>query len=216
MILYSPNALSSQRMEIKSADFVLSTAKLSGCPRQFLPEYALIGRSNVGKSSLINMLCNKAGLAKTSSTPGKTVSMNYFKINNNWFMVDLPGYGYARRSKSLRNEWQATLTQYLQNREQLQCLLVLVDSRISPQDIDLEFINYLGEKAIPFVIVFTKLDKLKANEAEKNIETFCEEMLKSWQELPQMFRTSAIEKTGREELLRFIYRINKEFNTANS
>lgn len=131
-------------------------------------------------------------------------------------MVDLPGYGYARRSKSLRNEWQATLTQYLQNREQLQCLLVLVDSRISPQDIDLEFINYLGEKAIPFVIVFTKLDKLKANEAEKNIETFCEEMLKSWQELPQMFRTSAIEKTGREELLRFIYRINKEFNTANS
>ncbi|GAB1447846.1 MAG: ribosome biogenesis GTP-binding protein YihA/YsxC [Bacteroidia bacterium] len=198
-------------MEVKSAVFKMSVSGLKECPKPVYPEYAFIGRSNVGKSSLINMLCGKKEMARTSSTPGKTVSMNYFMINDNWYLVDLPGYGFAKRSKTLRHEWSHSLSEYIKKRENLACVFVLVDSRIPPQLNDLSFVNFLGENQIPFSIIFTKLDKLKPQEAEANIEAFCEEMSKDWAHLPDMFRTSALDKTGRKEVLNAIGAINDSF-----
>ncbi len=198
-------------MEVKSAVFKMSAAGLKECPKAIFPEYAFIGRSNVGKSSLINMLCKKKELARTSSTPGKTVSMNYFMVNDNWFIVDLPGYGFAKRSKEQRHAWSNALSNYLQKREVLACVFVLVDSRIEPQLNDLSFINFLGQHAIPFCIVFTKLDKLKPEAAEKNIALFCETLLLDWEQLPDMIRTSSLDQTGKKELLNYIGRINDQF-----
>jgi len=198
-------------MEVKSAVFKMSAAGLKECPKAIFPEYAFIGRSNVGKSSLINMLCKKKELARTSSTPGKTVSMNYFMVNDNWFIVDLPGYGFAKRSKEQRHAWSNALSNYLQKREVLACVFVLVDSRIEPQMNDLSFINFLGQNSIPFCIVFTKLDKLKPEAAEKNIELFCETLLLDWEQLPDMIRTSSHDQTGRKELLNYVGNINDQF-----
>jgi GTP-binding protein len=198
-------------MEVKSAVFKMSAAGLKECPKAIFPEYAFIGRSNVGKSSLINMLCKKKELARTSSTPGKTVSMNYFMVNDNWFIVDLPGYGFAKRSKEKRHEWSNALSNYLQKREVLACVFVLVDSRIEPQLNDLSFINFLGQNSIPFCIVFTKLDKLKPEAAEKNIAQFCETLLLDWEQLPDMIRTSSHDLTGRKELLNYVGSINGQF-----
>lgn len=201
-------------MLIKSAAFKLSTNELKGCPVTDFPEYAFIGRSNVGKSSLINMLVNRNELARTSSNPGKTISMNYYLINQNWYLVDLPGYGYARRSKSLRNNWENTFMAYLNARINLVNVFVLIDSRVPPQQSDIEFINRLGEKEIPFSIVFTKLDKLKNQEAEENIGKFKQTLLQYWEELPVSFNTSSVSKTGRKELLNYIEECNKNFNLA--
>ena len=198
-------------MDIKSAVFKTSAGALKDCPMQEIPEYAFIGRSNVGKSSLINMLVQKKELARTSNTPGKTITMNYFLINDEWNIVDLPGYGYARRSKTLRATWEINLLSYLQKREVLVNLFVLIDSRIEPQKSDLEFINLLGEKGIPFCIVFTKLDKVKPAESQANIDKFTAAMLESWEELPEVFKTSSLDKTGREELLKYITKMNKDF-----
>ncbi|MDP1727779.1 MAG: ribosome biogenesis GTP-binding protein YihA/YsxC [Bacteroidota bacterium] len=198
-------------MDIKSAEYKTSANALKDCPMQEMPEYAFIGRSNVGKSSLINMLVQKKELARTSNTPGKTISMNFFLVNDDWYIVDLPGYGYARRSKVLRAEWEKTLLAYLQKREMMVCLFVLIDSRIEPQKSDLDFITFLGEKAIPFCIVFTKLDKIKPTESEANIDNFCNKLMESWEELPTIFKTSSLDKTGREELLKYIAKLNKEF-----
>lgn len=196
-------------VEIKSAEFKISTENRIGCPKSLFLEFAFIGRSNVGKSSLINMLCEKKELARTSSTPGKTISMNYFLINNKWFLVDLPGYGYAKRSKEMRGKWEITLVDYLRNRENLQCLFVLVDSRIKPQTSDLSFINMLGKMQVPFSIVFTKLDKLKSDVSQKNISEFKEALLDDWENLPTFFETSAKVKIGRKEILRYISSILK-------
>ena len=198
-------------MEVKSAVFKMSVPGLKECPKAIFPEYAFIGRSNVGKSSLINMLCKKKELARTSSTPGKTVSMNYFMINDNWYLVDLPGYGFAKRSKEKRHEWSSALSNYLQKREPLACVFVLVDSRVPPQMNDISFINFLGQNQIPFCVVFTKLDKLKSAEADANIESFCAELALDWEQMPQMFKTSALDQTGRKEILNFIGKINDEF-----
>lgn len=198
-------------MEVKSAVFKMSVPGLKECPKAIFPEYAFIGRSNVGKSSLINMLCKKKELARTSSTPGKTVSMNYFMINDNWYLVDLPGYGFAKRSKEKRHEWSSALSNYLQKREPLACVFVLVDSRVPPQMNDISFINFLGQNQIPFCVVFTKLDKLKSVEADANIEAFCAELALDWEQMPQMFKTSALDQTGRKDILNFIGKINDEF-----
>jgi len=201
-------------MEIKNATFLKSIGDTKDCPEPNMPEFAFIGRSNVGKSSLINMLCGKKELAKTSSTPGKTVSMNYFLIDEKWYIVDLPGYGYAKRSRTLREEWEVTLKRYLRTRPSLACLMLLIDARITPQKIDLDFIYFLGTENIPFSIVFTKLDKLKPEGAVKNIHDFCAEMYKSWEELPTIFKTSSFDKTGKEDILAFIDDLNKEFTKA--
>ncbi len=199
-------------MEIKSAEYKLSIHSLKEAPKGHFPEYAFIGRSNVGKSSLINMLTGKKELARTSSTPGKTISMNYFLINNGWYIVDLPGYGYAKRSKTLRSAWEKELEYYLSKRETLICLFVLIDSRIPPQTNDLSFIGMLGQHRVPFAIVFTKTDKLKPGAAEANIQAFCDELLKDWQALPEIFKTSSLEKTGREEMLAYIESLNKTYH----
>ncbi len=198
-------------MLIESAKFTISAASLKDCPKGDLPEYAFIGRSNVGKSSLINTLLQRNELARTSSTPGKTITMNYFLINEDWYVVDLPGYGYAKRSKTLRSAWEKSLWQYLKSRENLVNLFVLVDSRIPPQEKDLTFINELGEAGIPFSIVYTKLDKLKAIEAEENIKQFEAKLLENWEELPSSFQTSSVSKLGKEELLKFIVKHSKNW-----
>jgi GTP-binding protein len=198
-------------MLIESAKFTLSAASLKDCPKGDLPEYAFIGRSNVGKSSLINTLLQRNELARTSSTPGKTITMNYFLINEDWYIVDLPGYGYAKRSKTLRTSWEKSLWQYLNSRENLVNLFVLIDSRIPPQEKDLTFINQLGEAGIPFSIVFTKLDKLKAVEAEENIKKFEATLLENWEELPTIFQTSSVSKLGKEEMLKFIVKHSKSW-----
>lgn len=182
------------------------------CPKPVLPEYAFIGRSNVGKSSLINMLCQRKSLAKVSSTPGKTQLINHFLINDNWYLADLPGYGYAKVSKVKRTKFHNFTLDYLRNRENLMCTFVLVDSRIKPQTIDLEFFEFCGTKKIPFVIVFTKFDKLKKTEKEKNIALYQEKLLESWNALPPMFFTSAVKGTGRDEILDFIAETNTLFN----
>ncbi|AFD05682.1 ribosome biogenesis GTP-binding protein YihA/YsxC [Solitalea canadensis] len=199
-------------MIIKSAEFVCSNTQVSKLPPPSLPEYAFIGRSNVGKSSLINMLTGKKGLAKTSQTPGKTQLINHFQINNNWFLVDLPGYGFARVSKTSAEKWGKFIRQYLSKRENLQCVMVLVDSRLEPQKIDLQFIDSLGELGLPFVIVFTKSDKQSKGKTAQNVQLFKNELLKTWEEVPQLFVTSAEDKSGREELLEFIDSVNQSFN----
>jgi len=191
-------------MEQLNVEYIGSYPSEKKCPQAKYPEFAFIGRSNVGKSSLINMLCGRKNIARVSNTPGKTQLLNFFKVNQDWYLVDLPGYGYAKVSKKLRGKWQGMIGEYLKNRSSLSCTFVLLDSRHPLQDIDLEFINWLGENAIAFVIVYTKTDKLKPNDIEKNIAIIREELLQYWEELPQQFITSAKTKEGKEELLTFI------------
>tara|TARA_R110002051_G_scaffold14286_1_gene46558 strand:+ start:144 stop:770 length:627 start_codon:yes stop_codon:yes gene_type:complete len=199
-------------MKIKSADFVISNSKVTHCPKEPLPEYAFIGRSNVGKSSLINMLTQRKSLAKTSGRPGKTQLINHFKINDNWFLVDLPGYGYARVSKKDKKTFQKYITDYFRERQQLVCAFVLVDIRHEPQKIDLEFMEWMGENAIPFCIIFTKADKLKPKAIENHINAYLKDLLAGiWEETPQYFVTSSTNDIGREELLLFIDDLNEKF-----
>tara|TARA_X000000368_G_C23035418_1_gene714368 strand:+ start:686 stop:1294 length:609 start_codon:yes stop_codon:yes gene_type:complete len=198
-------------MKIKNAEFVISNSDYKICPAPKMAEYAFIGRSNVGKSSLINALVNKKNLAKVSGRPGKTQLINHFIINNEWYLVDLPGFGFAKISKSKRSEFHDMVSEYLMNRNNLMCLFVLIDSRHKPQSIDQEFMQWLAEKGIPFVMVFTKTDKLGKIALAKNIETYKVEMLKSWQELPQIFITSAEKKIGTKEITTFIENLNPKF-----
>jgi len=198
-------------MEIKNPRFLKSSQKLSELPPDDKPEYAFVGRSNVGKSSLINRLCNRKQLAKTSGTPGKTQLINHFLIDDTWYIVDLPGYGYAQVSKKERRVFQSMITEFVVERESLMCVMVLIDSRIKPQKIDLEFIEFLGVNEVPFVIVFTKTDKPKKTELAANIELFKNTMLETWEELPPMFQTSAVKGTGKEKLLGYIDEVNKLF-----
>lgn len=195
-------------MRIKTATFVVSNQEVSKCPKNNLPEYAFIGRSNVGKSSLINMLTNQKKLAKTSGRPGKTQLINHFIINQQWYLVDLPGYGYARVSRSTKNIFQKFITAYFKQRKQLVCAFVLIDIRHEPQPIDLEFMKWLGENAIPFNIVFTKSDKLKPKAIERNIENYSGVLKEQWEELPQYFITSSLNYDGKLELLTHIGQIN--------
>jgi len=198
-------------VKIKSAEFIISNTDVAKCPKNSIPEYAFIGRSNVGKSSLINMLVGRKSLAKTSGRPGKTQLINHFKINDNWFLVDLPGYGYAQISKSKRKTFQKFITDYFFNRKQLVCTFLLVDSRHEPQKIDLEFMRFLGENEIPFCIVFTKADKLNSSNINKNLQVYQQKVLKDgWESMPQSFVTSATSKDGRDELLTFIEGVNLE------
>ena len=196
-------------MKIKSAEFVISNTEIEKCPKERIPEYAFIGRSNVGKSSLINMLTGRKSLAKTSGKPGKTQLINHFKINENWFLVDLPGYGYAKVSKKDRSIFAKFIYEYLEKRETLICTFVLVDSRQEPQKIDLLFIEWLGKKQIPFVIVFTKMDKLSSSQLNKNLTKYKTEMLKTWEEIPQTFMSSAESGLGKLEILKFIEGTNE-------
>src|SRR5574344_968534 len=196
-------------MEIKKAAFTLSSPRVGRCPKDDKPEYAFIGRSNVGKSSLINMLCNHKGLAKTSSTPGKTLLINHFIINNEWYLVDLPGYGYAKRSKSVSQKLEQMISGYILQRQQLVNVFVLIDIRLDPQQIDREFIDWLGESNVPFTIVFTKADKLGIVKAKQNAGTWMEKLKDRWETLPPFFVTSSEKKTGREEILDYIEEINK-------
>lgn len=191
-------------MIIKEATFIKSTTSYKDCPPPDRHEIAFIGRSNVGKSSLINMLCNNHRLAKTSATPGKTQTINHFLINNSWYLVDLPGYGYAKVNKKIRNSFQTFISSYILNRENLDCVFVLVDSRHEPRKIDLEFLAWCGENQIPIAIVMTKTDKLKPTELEQNIQLYTETLLQEWEETPPMFFTSAENKHGKEELLEYI------------
>jgi len=204
-------------MKINSAEFIISNSEVSKCPLERLPEYAFIGRSNVGKSSLINMLANHKNLAKTSGKPGKTQLINHFKINNNWFLVDLPGYGYARVSKKTKEVFQQFITDYFEKREQLVCAFVLIDIRHEAQQIDLEFIEYLGETEVPFCIVFTKADKIAKTKIEAHVAAYRKQLLaNNWEEMPQHFVTSATESTGKENLLQFIDEVNQEvFKSQN-
>ena len=197
-------------MEIKNAEFVLSAPRESMCPKDTKPEYAFIGRSNVGKSSLINMLTNNRKLAKTSSTPGKTLLINHFIINNEWYLVDLPGYGFAKRSKSELQKLEQMITGYLLQRQQLVNVFLLVDIRLEAQKVDLDFIQWLGSSSIPFAIVFTKADKLSATKANQNVEAYKKVLSETWEELPPIFITSAEKKQGRDEILDYISQINKE------
>lgn len=197
-------------MQIKSAEFVISSPDVSGCPAPDKPEYAFIGRSNVGKSSLINHLTNRKKLAKTSSTPGKTQLINHFSINDSWYLVDLPGYGWAQTSKVNKAAWKKMINTYLEERQNLACVFVLVDSRHEPQKIDLEFMEWLGENAIPFCIVFTKADKLGKTQIQSNVATYKSVMRRTWEELPPTFVTSSADRVGGEEILDFIDRINAE------
>ncbi|WP_455591165.1 ribosome biogenesis GTP-binding protein YihA/YsxC [Bacteroides sp.] len=199
-------------MEITSAEFVISNTDVKKCPAGTLPEYAFIGRSNVGKSSLINMLTARKGLAMTSATPGKTMLINHFLINNSWYLVDLPGYGYAKRGQKGQEQIRTVIEDYILEREQMTNLFVLIDSRLEPQKIDIEFMEWLGENGIPFSIVFTKTDKLKSGRLKMNINSYLKELGKQWEELPPYFITSAENRTGREEVLGYIEAINKELN----
>lgn len=196
-------------MEIKTSAFTLSAPRESMCPKDNKPEYAFIGRSNVGKSSLINMLCNHKGLAKTSATPGKTLLINHFIINNEWYIVDLPGYGFAKRSKKVQQELEHMITGYILQRKQLVNVFVLVDIRHEQQKVDREFVDWLGTSQIPFCIVFTKADKLSVTKAKENAKAWMDKLLDTWEELPPYFITSAEKKTGKEEVLDYIGQINK-------
>jgi GTP-binding protein len=198
-------------MNIRTAEFVISNTKQDRLPAANMPEYAFIGRSNVGKSSLINMLCNKKGLAKTSQNPGKTQVINHFIINDKWYLVDLPGYGFAKTARTNRAAWEKMIKTYLESRENLQCVMVLIDSRLSPQKNDIEFINWLGSKGIPFSIVFTKADKQSKLKTQANVELFTTHLLQTWEELPAYFVTSAEEQTGKDELLNYIDSINSQY-----
>ena len=199
-------------MEITSAEFKISNTRIDKCPQDGLPEYAFIGRSNVGKSSLINMLTRKPKLAMTSSTPGKTLLINHFLINKQWYLVDLPGYGYAKRGKKQQEKIQQIIEDYVLDREALTCLFVLVDSRHEPQKIDLEFIEWLGENGVPFAIIFTKADKLNLTQQRENIANYLHKLEEQWEELPPYFLTSAEKQTGRNEVLDYIDSINKSLN----
>ena len=196
-------------MVIKTAEFVKSSGKWQDCPEPNLPEYAFIGRSNVGKSSLINAMLNHKDLAKTSQTPGKTQLINHFIINESWYLTDLPGYGYARVSKSMRRDFEKHITNYILNRKNLVNLFVLVDVRHTPQKIDVEFIEWCGENGVPFSIVFTKSDKLKPNTIITNVEDYKTELLKTWEDLPEIYVTSAEKKLGGDEILKFISTTNQ-------
>ena len=196
-------------MVIKTAEFVKSSGRWQECPEATMPEYAFIGRSNVGKSSLINAMLNHKDLAKTSQTPGKPQLINHFLINEKWYLTDLPGYGYARVSKSMRKEFEKINTNYILNRKNLVNLFVLIDSRHTPQQIDLEFIEWCGESGVPFSVVFTKSDKLKPNIAISNVESYKAELLKSWESLPEIYVTSAVKKIGGDEILKFISKTNE-------
>ena len=195
-------------MVIKTAEFIKSSGKWQDCPDPVLPEYAFIGRSNVGKSSLINAMLNHKDLAKTSQTPGKTQLINHFIINEAWYLTDLPGYGYARVSKVMRKDFEKLITNYILNRKNLVNLFVLVDVRHTPQKIDLEFIDWCGEYGVPFSIVFTKADKLKPNAVLTNVENYKQELLKTWEDLPEIYVTSAEKKEGGDEILKFIGETN--------
>jgi len=199
-------------MNIKKAEFVISNTEPGRCPKDGRPEYAFIGRSNVGKSSLINMLAGVKGLALTSSTPGKTRLINHFLINNAWYLVDLPGYGYARQGKKGREKIREIIDDYLDEREELTCLFVLLDCRHEPQKIDLEFINQLGESGIPFAIIFTKIDKISRSKLEGNAALYKAKLLETWEELPPIFYTSAEHKKGKDEVLDYIDGINKRLS----
>lgn len=196
-------------MEIKTAEFTLSAPSVGMCPADTKPEYAFIGRSNVGKSSLINMLCRNKKLAKTSATPGKTMLINHFIINREWYLVDLPGYGYAKRSKSELKKLEQMINSYILQREQLMNVFLLVDIRLEPQKIDLEFINWLGASSVPFCIVFTKADKLTNAKIQANVAAYKRKLSETWEDLPPMFITSSDSRLGREEVLDYIDMINK-------
>ena len=195
-------------MEIKNSQFVISAPTVEKCPKDNKPEYAFIGRSNVGKSSLINMLCNHKGLAKTSATPGKTLLINLFLVNREWYLVDLPGYGYAKRSKSVQDQLQRMISSYILQRQQLVNVFVLIDIRHDPQKIDREFIDWLGVSSVPFSIVFTKADKLGPVKARQNAERWMESLRDTWDTLPPYFITSSEKKTGRQEVIDYIGQIN--------
>jgi len=198
-------------MKINTAEFIISNSDVSKCPLERLPEYAFIGRSNVGKSSLINMITNHKNLAKTSGKPGKTQLINHFKINSNWFLVDLPGYGYARVSKKTKQVFQEFITDYFESREQLVCAFVLIDIRLEAQKIDLEFIEYLGETEVPFCIIFTKADKISKTKIDSHIAAYKKQLhAHNWEEIPPYFVTSATEGTGKDVLLDYIDAINEE------
>lgn len=196
-------------MQIKSAEFLVSSARIDQCPKTNLPEYAFIGRSNVGKSSLINMLTGKSKLAKTSATPGKTVLINHFVINGEWYLVDLPGYGYAKRSKKDTEKFEHMITTYILDREQMTNLFLLIDVRHEPQQIDLEFMEWLGENGVPFSIVFTKADKVSKAKLKGSVTHYLTELKKQWEELPPYFVTSSEAKLGREEILDYVDQINR-------
>ena len=196
-------------MDIKKAEYVISNTDWRKCPDTNLPEYAFIGRSNVGKSSLINMLTQRKGLAKTSAKPGKTLLINHFNINDEWFIVDLPGYGYARIGKTGLEKLNRLINGYIMSRSQLTCLMLLIDSRLEPQKIDLEFMEMLAQNSIPFAIIFTKLDKLSQRQWSLNFKAYKERLLQDWEELPPIFATSAEKGTGRDEVLDFIEEVNK-------
>ena len=196
-------------MEITSAEFVISNSRADMCPKSDLPEYAFIGRSNVGKSSLINMFTKNSKLAMTSSTPGKTLLINHFLINKQWHLVDLPGYGYAQRGKKMMEKIQKLIEYYVLEREEMTCLFVLVDSRLKPQKIDLEFMEWLGENGVPFGIIFTKADKQTVNKTKQNVEFYLNTLREQWEELPPYFVSSSEKGTGRDEILDYIDSINK-------
>lgn len=198
-------------MEIKESKFVMSNTDWKKCPKPNKPEYAFIGRSNVGKSSLINMLTERKALAKVSGKPGKTQLINHFIIDENWYICDLPGYGYAKVSKKDRSKFQSFTLDYLKNRENLIGLFLLIDSRLPPQKIDLEFMEFCGKNSIPFVLVFTKMDKLTSRELNKNLLHYKKELLKTWEFLPEIFVTSSSSNYGRDQVLQFIERLNNEF-----
>lgn len=197
-------------MEINKSEYLISSPNVQMCPKDTKPEYAFIGRSNVGKSSLINMLCNHKNLAKTSATPGKTIMINHFIINNEWYLVDLPGYGYAKRSKTMQQKLEQMISSYILQREQLLNVFVLIDIRHKPQQIDIDFINWLGQSSIPFAIIFTKADKLARSKIQPAAEEYMETLKETWEELPPYFISSSEDKTGRDEILGYIERINKE------
>lgn len=196
-------------MEIKSAEFVISNSQIDKCPQHSMPEYAFIGRSNVGKSSLINMLTGRKGLAMTSATPGKTLLINHFLINGSWYLVDLPGYGYAQRGKKEQEKLKHIIEDYVLEREQLTSLFVLIDSRLEPQAIDLEFITWLGENDVPFGIIFTKADKLGRGGLTGNVRRFLDRLSEEWEELPPYFISSSKDRTGRDNILGYIEKINR-------
>ena len=196
-------------MEIKSAEFVISNTNVKKCPTGDLPEYAFIGRSNVGKSSLINMLTGKKGLAMTSQKPGKTLLINHFLINKEWYLVDLPGYGYAQRGKKMMEKIQKLIEYYVLERKQMTCLFVLIDSRLEPQRIDLEFIEWLGENGIPFALIFTKADKQSVGKTKASVNRFLNTLKEQWEELPPHFISSSENKTGRQEILNYIEQVNR-------
>jgi GTP-binding protein len=194
-------------MIVKTAEFIISNTEVSKCPSDGLPEFAFIGRSNVGKSSLINMLTGKKNLAKTSGTPGKTQLINHFLINEKWYLVDLPGYGYAKSARSNRSKWEKFIAEFLSKRQTLQNTFVLLDARLEPQKIDLEFMTWCGERQLPFSMVFTKIDKLSSSALQKNLARYKKEMLKYWEEMPPVFTTSSEWAFGKEPLLQYIDKI---------